>query len=496
MTVWLYTQRGPNAPLDRINCEENPAPTIMAMGIGNVRDGQHYVEDDGGPVRKPKPGYRVPSMTEIAAIEPNGYNVVSTFSGCGGSCLGMKMAGFRVPWASEFVPAAAEVYRLNHPGTILDVSDIREVQPETIKALVGQVDVLEGSPPCAAFSTAGKRNKTWGKQRHYSDTVQQTDDLFFEFARLLKGLQPKAFVAENVSGLVKGVAKGYFLEILKELKSAGYVVEAKRLDASWLGVPQSRQRIIFQGLRRDLAEKSGLGPRWPKPLDYQYTVRDALPWLMQDAQVIHDTQGWESFCAGDVTDRPSPTISTRAATLTVRLKADGHGYYPGTDLDISKHPVPTIPATPDGSAFYKHRIVATQRIQQHDVVDENTAATLDGYATGKEWDKLKPGETSDKYLNLSKPHPDKPSPTITALGANSGGGAPGATGSVTHPLERRKFTIAELKRLCAFPDDFQLTGSYAQQWERLGRAVPPLMMKAVAVELAALLKDVDHCVES
>ena len=52
---------------------------------------------------------------------------------------------------------------------------------------------------------------------------------------------------------------------------------------------------------------------------------------------------------------------------------------------------------------------------------------------------------------------------------------------MTHPVERRKFSIAELKRICAFPDDFQLTGSYAQQWERLGRAVPPLMMRAVAV---------------
>ena len=73
-----------------------------------------------------------------------------------------------------------------------------------------------------------------------------------------------------------------------------------------------------------------------------------------------------------------------------------------------------------------------------------------------------------------KPRLDAPAPTITAEGGNA------SLASVTHPTERRKFSIAELKRICAFPDDFILTGSYAQQWERLGRAVPPLMMKAIA----------------
>ena len=102
-------------------------------------------------------------MAEIATIPDNGLRVVSTFSGCGGSCLGFKMAGYRVLWASEFIPAAAEVYRANHAGTILDTRDIRKIQPADILAAtglkVGELDVLEGSPPCASFSTAGKREK-------------------------------------------------------------------------------------------------------------------------------------------------------------------------------------------------------------------------------------------------------------------------------------------------------------------------------------------------
>jgi DNA (cytosine-5)-methyltransferase 1 len=96
------------------------------------------------------------------------------------------------------------------------------------------------------------------------------------------------------------------------------------------------------------------------------------------------------------------------------------------------------------------------------------------FAIGKEWDKLRPGEASEKYFNLVRPHPDQPCPTICASHGHPG------VASVTHPTEKRKLTIAELKRICASPDDFVLTGTYSQQWERLGRAVPPVMMFWVA----------------
>ncbi len=128
-------------------------------------------------VKTEKPPYRVPSMAEIAAVPWNGLTAVSTFCGCGGSCLGYRMAGFRVVWANEFIPAAAEVYRANHPETTLDTRDIRNVQPAEIFAAtglkVGELDLLDGSPPCSSFFTAGKREKHWGMAKRYSDTVQR-----------------------------------------------------------------------------------------------------------------------------------------------------------------------------------------------------------------------------------------------------------------------------------------------------------------------------------
>jgi DNA (cytosine-5)-methyltransferase 1 len=108
-----------------------------------------------------KPPYRVPLMREIEDVPGNGLSLVSTFSGGGGSCLGYRMAGYRVLYASEFIPEAQKTYRLNHPGVYLDTRDIRQVTPESILEIVGkrpgEIDLFDGSPPCCAFSVCGKR---------------------------------------------------------------------------------------------------------------------------------------------------------------------------------------------------------------------------------------------------------------------------------------------------------------------------------------------------
>ena len=100
------------------------------------------------------------------------------------------------------------------------------------------------------------------------------------------------------------------------------------------------------------------------------------------------------------------------------------------------------------------------------------------YAIGAEWDKMgKAGTQSDKYFQLVRPALNSPCGTITQRGGDN------SVASVCHPTEKRKFTIAELRRICAFPDDFVLLGTYAQQWERLGRAVPPVMMSHIAATI-------------
>jgi DNA (cytosine-5)-methyltransferase 1 len=393
---------------------------------------------DVSDARAEKPAYRVPSMAEIAAVDPNGYKLVSTFSGCGGSCLGFRLAGFQTLWASEFVDAARETYAANHPGVPIDARDIREVTAADILAATGlapgDLDVLEGSPPCASFSTSGKREQHWGQVKRYSDTKQRTDDLFDEYIRLVDGLRPRIFVAENVSGLVKGTAKGIFIDMMKAMKARGYDVGAKLLDAQWLGVPQARRRMIFVGVRGDL----GVAPAFPKPLPYRYSIRDALPWL---SSVVHDTSG--AWGAGEVADQPCPTTVGGVMSNACHFKVVGSTPEELAECDISR------------------------------------------FAIGKEWSRLAPGQASERYFNLVRPSLNEPCPTVTQTGGNVG------AASVTHPTERRKFTIAELRRICGFPDDFVLTGSYSQQWERLGRAVPPVMMSHVARAVLGVIQEID-----
>ena len=71
-------------------------------------------------------------MQEIEKLDKNGFTVISTFSGCGGSSLGYKLAGYKVLWANEFIKAAAETYKANHKKTILNQKDIRDLKPEDI----------------------------------------------------------------------------------------------------------------------------------------------------------------------------------------------------------------------------------------------------------------------------------------------------------------------------------------------------------------------------
>jgi DNA (cytosine-5)-methyltransferase 1 len=380
-----------------------------------------------------KPDYKVPSMTDIEKVRgTNGFKMVSTFSGCGGSCLGFEMEGFEVVWASEFVEAARDTYRLNHPSTILDDRDIRLVQAEDILNAtglsVGELDVFEGSPPCASFSIAGKRESKWGEVSKYSETEQQTDDLFFEFARLLKGLQPKVFVAENVAGLVGGTAKGYFKMIMRELKDCGYKVEAQLLNAKWLGVPQARKRVIIMGVRNDLDAV----PVYPKPLQYSYSIKDACPWI---------TGGGLMKGSYGAISRTFATWSSSFPSRTVMAS----GISSAKDNEIVVDPPQLTKSPKDQNEAWLSYLSANGHPSMTDP-NESILAGISRYAIGREWLRHRPKTT--------------------------------AGGNV--PSEARLFTIPEIRRLCGFPDDFQLTGNFAQRWERMGRAVPPVMMSHVA----------------
>ena len=189
--------------------------------------------------------YQLPLMSEVD-LASDAPAIVSTFTGAGGSCLGFRLAEFRTLVASEFIEAARATYAANFPGVPVVAADVRDVSADDLlraaRTGVGEVDVLEGSAPCAAFSGCGRRQAAWGEVRRYSETHQRVDDLLGEFVRLLRGVQPRAFVMENVPGLARGVAVGVYNEVSAGLRDAGYDVRVSELDVQWCGVPQSSRR--------------------------------------------------------------------------------------------------------------------------------------------------------------------------------------------------------------------------------------------------------------
>lgn len=197
--------------------------------------------------------------------EPDAPTVISLFAGCGGSSLGYSMAGYRELLAVEWDDNAVATFKLNFPDVPVYHDDIHNLSVDECLGLAdlqpGELDILDGSPPCQGFSTAGKR---------------QLDDprnqLSMEYVRLLRGLKPKVFIMENVSGLVKGKMKLVFAEIMRELKASGYDVKCRLMNTMYFNVPQSRQRLIWIGVREDL----GIAVEHPKGKNKPIMTKEAF----------------------------------------------------------------------------------------------------------------------------------------------------------------------------------------------------------------------------
>ena len=350
------------------------------------------------------------------------FNVLSTFAGGGGSSTGYRLAGGKILAINEFVPEAQNTYRENYPNTTIVPGDIKELTGtflmEQAGVKVGELDLLDGSPPCSAFSMAGSVSHgegrthadAFGKKKQYSDIkgVENVEDLFFEFLRVAKDIKPKVIIGENVEGLTMGEAKEYFHKIQNTFEEIGYLIVANVLDSSYFGVPQSRKRCFFIGVREDVAEKVGINfmtmyQLYPDKNDFRTTLGEAIN------DVVNEDKEEIDF----LIEKIGP--ETAVGKTLMKMPKDPDKVLTGMDYHIKGH-----------------------------------------------------------HFNLKRSSLRKPSPTITAMGNLAG------VAGTCHPIEDRKFTIKELKRIMSLPEDFKLTGQHKQQSERIGRMVPPLMMKALA----------------
>lgn len=379
-----------------------------------------------------------------SASSQNLFTVVSCFAGGGGSSTGYRLAGGNILLINEFVEEAIASYKENYPDTPVLVDDIKKysgadfLKMANIKA--GELDILDGSPPCSAFSVAGKREKGWagyvedtrktyfdedgniihegelktkeGIKKYSDNKVQESiEDLFLEFIRVAKDVKPKVIIAENVKGITMGEAKAKLVEFINAFEAIGYQVTYQVMNASDYGTAQNRERTIFVCIRDDVFDAVGLNV---------LTLSSVFP------------------------ERKTSKISLESAiediendTEEVQMLRD---YYEGSFQKKFLDPLPFRPK--------KHTKPSDPEFR-----DWNPKASC---------------------FNMIRPSPYLPCPTLTQQGQKRG------LSGVFHYAENRKLTIAELKRIMGLPEDYKLTGKFDQQAERIGRMVAPKMMAAVA----------------
>jgi len=159
---------------------------------------------------------------------------ISLFTGCGGSDAGVIKAGFNVLMANDIIPYAKDTYLANHPETDYQLGSVANIEKFPAS------DLLVGCYPCQGFSQGGVRKAD--KSINY---------LYLEFARALNAIKPKAFIVENVSGMVRSNYKHLLDHQIKVFSKAGYNVKFKVLNAAHYGVAQERKRIFIVGVRED-----------------------------------------------------------------------------------------------------------------------------------------------------------------------------------------------------------------------------------------------------
>ena len=308
------------------------------------------------------------------------FTVISTFAGGGGSSTGYRLAGGKILCVNEFVEQARITYKENYPDTIIMPDDIKQLTGkdflETAGIQKGELDILDGSPPCSAFSMCGTLGKSgskhsdgWGKTKKYSDgkIVENIEDLFFEYLRVAEEIKPKVIIGENVAGLLAGEAKLKLNEIVNTFEKIGYDVSYKILDASHFGVPQSRRRVIFIAVREDVTEAIGLtfmniSSIFPQENKEVVTAGEALQDLELDSEEVKwCTDTWLSSAhykdtASLMPDDPDKVLG-------------GNDFHPkGWHFNVKKmsrhHPAPTITTNADVCHFIEKRRLTIREIKR------------------------------------------------------------------------------------------------------------------------------------
>lgn len=274
--------------------------------------------------------------TVLPQEENNGFNTCSLFAGAGGSALGLERVGYNVKACYELDKNAYATLLANRPQWNPTLADISITD---FTHLNGTIDVLEGGFPCQPFSYAGSR-------AGFADT---RGTLFHHYLRAVHEIEPKAFIAENVPGLLTN-DKGRTWKTIKgnlEIETPGghkYTIHHKVLKSHWLGIPQKRDRLIIVGIRND--QNIPFSYEFPNYLTHTIPLKAALDGVPESAGVTYSPAKYDIMKqvpeGGNWRDLPD-----ELQNILTNGKGGIDGSYSGTAKRLSwNEPSLTILASP------------------------------------------------------------------------------------------------------------------------------------------------------
>jgi len=435
---------------------------------------------------------------------------IDLFCGAGGCSEGLIQAGFHILFSSDISDMVEVTYRNRHEqlgliqgkNTWFQRADIRNLTGEEIRQHISEleifkdkqipeIDLMIGGPSCQGFSRAGRRDKS-----------DPRNMLFGEYVRVINEIKPKYIVLENVEGFVDMQFMGYkgitgieypdgsvTPDILRsELNEIGYsTLEPKILNAADYGVPQRRNRIIFIGYRNGLKV-----PKYPEPTvapENHLTLLDAIGDLITDDNIRSEVNPAKRKYQLESAVGRTPAINGKPISASKPANTEL-----SNQTDIVRERFELFRAGETGT-YLKRRVME----EGIDISGKPALIQLCADAFGMSSDEVitlfKSGRVSKEQAEilLTKKNirqrwsPDAPSATIVTIADD-----------YISPWEPRTFSVREMARCQSFDDSFEFLGKRTTggllrrvevpQYTQVGNAVPPLLARAVALEIMKVLK--------
>jgi len=447
-------------------------------------------------------------------------SAIDLFCGAGGLSEGLQRAGYDVRWAVDHDESAVETYRENHGDHVLQ-ADIRDTDPAVDGPDIapGELDLVAAGPPCPSFSTIGRSKLGSLDDRSLDEDDRNT--LYLDFLRYVDHFQPRAFVMENVSGMLtdmvtvesdtvqeslpvgpkqetEGSPVGEEIPIteiiLEEMDSIGYSANWMKVDSADFGVPQHRERLFFIGRRegRDLPDlKRWQTHREPverekdQPMDVRSELKDRGGPTQETLDTV-DSDPLPDFERDPESRQPYLTVADAILDLPP-ISPDGE-MPPNQATEYTLPPVSTyqewvrnipededwddLPLRNHAARWHNHLDLSIYKLLGHGV----------GWNIGQVSTELQPYRDdvfSDKY---KKQNPARPASTILAHIQKDGH-------MFIHPTEARSLSPREAARLQSFRDTYWFPESRTPAYRLIGNAVPPRLGEAVGVAIRETILD-------